>query len=77
MENENNLRQKKVQYYQEGCGTEWDGGDPVVSAENGTVYWGESLLWSTWADRGFDWQANCLSPPHVPGMKREVATRGH
>lgn len=23
MENENNLRQKKVQYYQEGCGTEW------------------------------------------------------
>lgn len=25
MENENNLRQKKVQYYQEGCGTEWGG----------------------------------------------------
>lgn len=26
MENENNLRRKKVQYYQEGCGTEWGGG---------------------------------------------------
>lgn len=65
MENENNLRQKKCNITKRDVGQS-RGGDPVASVKNGRVYWGESLLWSTWADRGFDWRANCLSPPPRP-----------
>lgn len=76
MENENNLREKKkCNITKRDVGQ--SGGETLLHLRKMGGSTGESLLWSTWADREFDWQANCLSPPHVPGLKRGVATRGH
>lgn len=48
-----------MQYYQEGCGTEWTLLD--LPAEDGWGCWEEPALWSTWVGGELDLQAGQLS----------------